>query len=214
MENDVCKKENFKVIKRDGKRVDFNEGKIGVAITKTFNSIEDSKYTEEDTSRVFAAVIDKINEVYGEAKSVKVEEIQDIIEDTLRNLEYLDVMENFNSYREKRKQSREVFESYQHKLVKELEALSLKDAKDEDSKRDNANVDGDTAMGTMLHYGSTISKAFSKSHFMEKRFADAHDSGMIHIHDMDFMPMGTTTCCQIDLNSLFEKGFSTGHGFL
>ena len=69
-------------------------------------------------------------------------------------------------------------------------------------------------MGTMLHYGSTISKAFSKSHFMEKRFADAHDSGMIHIHDMDFMPMGTTTCCQIDLNNLFEKGFSTGHGFL
>ena len=84
----------------------------------------------------------------------------------------------------------------------------------EDSKRDNANVNGDTAMGTMLQYGSTISKEFSKSYFIKPEFSDMHDSGMIHIHDMDFLPMGTTTCCQIDLSSLFEKGFSTGHGFL
>ena len=41
-----------------------------------------------------------------------------------------------------------------------------------------------------------------------------NDNGDIHIHDMDFIPMGTTTCCQIDLNKLFKNGFSTGHGFL
>ena len=69
-------------------------------------------------------------------------------------------------------------------------------------------------MGTMLQYGSTVSKEFSKSYLMKRKFAEAHDSGDIHIHDMDFMPMGTTTCCQIDLNKLYTDGFSTGHGFL
>ena len=69
-------------------------------------------------------------------------------------------------------------------------------------------------MGTMLQYGSTVSKEFAKSYLMKKKFADAHDNGDIHIHDMDFLPMGTTTCTQIDLNKLFKNGFSTGHGYL
>lgn len=49
---------------------------------------------------------------------------------------------------------------------------------------------------------------------MKKKFAEAHDNGDIHIHDMDFEAMGTTTCMQIDLNKLFKGGFSTGHGHL
>ena len=87
-------------------------------------------------------------------------------------------------------------------------------AKEEDAKRENANVDGDTAMGTMLQYGSTISKEFAKSYLMKHKFAEAHDNGTIHIHDMDFLPMGTTTCMQIELDRLFKNGFSTGHGHL
>lgn len=214
MKTDLCKSDTFKVLKRDGKKVGFNEDKIGITIKKTFDSLEESSYTPDDSSKVYKKVIEDINNGYQDIKVIKIEDIQDLIEKNLRELGYLDVLESFSAYRKKRNESREVFASYQHKLIKELEALSLKDAKDEDSKRDNANVDGDTAMGSMLHFGSTISKAFSKSHFMKKKFAEAHDSGMIHIHDMDFLPMGTTTCCQIDLSNLFEKGFSTGHGFL
>ena len=69
-------------------------------------------------------------------------------------------------------------------------------------------------MGTMLQYGSTVSKEFAKSYLMKPRFSEAHDSGAIHIHDMDFLPMGTTTCMQIELDRLFKNGFSTGHGHL
>ncbi len=69
-------------------------------------------------------------------------------------------------------------------------------------------------MGTMLQYGSTVSKEFAKAYLMKKKFADAHDNGDIHIHDMDFLAMGTTTCTQIDLSKLFKNGFSTGHGYL
>ena len=123
-------------------------------------------------------------------------------------------MESFATYRERRNESRKIFKARYHKLTKAIETLTLKDAKEVDLKRDNANVDGDTAMGTMLQYGSTLAKEFAKSYQMQKRFAEAHDSGLIHIHDMDFLPMGTTTCCQIDLNDLFKDGFSTGHGHL
>ena len=69
-------------------------------------------------------------------------------------------------------------------------------------------------MGTMLQFGSNVSKEFAKTYLMKKKFADAHDEGDIHIHDMDFEAMGTTTCLQIDLEKLFKGGFSTGHGYL
>jgi len=105
-------------------------------------------------------------------------------------------------------------EKKMHKFLKSLESLGLKSASEEDSKRENANIDGNSAMGTMLQYGSTVSKEFAKAYLMKKRFADAHDNGDIHIHDLDFEAMGTTTCMQIDLNKLFKNGFSTGHGHL
>jgi len=99
-------------------------------------------------------------------------------------------------------------------LMKKIENLTLSDAKDSDAKRENANIDGNTAMGTMLQYGSTVSKAFCMSHMLNGEHAQAHEAGDIHIHDMDFYNMGTLTCAQIDLLKLFENGFSTGHGFL
>lgn len=213
MNSTLVKNEILKVIKRDGKKVPFNEDKIGLAIKKGFDSLGE-KYTPNDSSLVYKKVIEDINKDYLDSKTIKIEDIQDLIEHNLRELGYLDVLESYSSYRENRAKSRSMFIERQHKLIKAIEALSLKDASEEDSKRDNANVNGDTAMGTMLQYGSTISKEFSKSYFIRPEFSDLHDSGMIHIHDMDFLPMGTTTCCQIDLNNLFEKGFSTGHGFL
>ena len=66
----------------------------------------------------------------------------------------------------------------------------------------------------MLQYGSTVSKEFCKTFVIKPEHAQAHDCGDIHIHDMDFLNMGTLTCCQINLDKLFDGGFSTGHGFL
>ena len=163
MITDVCKSNTLKVIKRDGKKVPFNEDKIGLAIKKGFDSLGD-KYSPEDSSLVYKKVIEAINEDYQDAKTIKIEDIQDLIEHNLRELGYLDVLESFSTYRENRAKSRSMFIQRQHKLIKAIEALSLKEAFEEDSKRDNANVNGDTAMGTMLQYGSTISKEFSKAY--------------------------------------------------
>jgi ribonucleoside-triphosphate reductase (formate) len=204
----------LKVKKRDNKLVSFNGSKIAVAIKKGFDSVKNESYNSDDINKVYLAVLDEINEEYQERKTINIEEIQNLIESKLKDLGYQDIYESFSNYRERRSESRKIFLAKQHKFLKAIEALSLKSAAEEDAKRDNANVDGDTAMGTMLQFGSTISKEFATSYLMKTEYADAHNNGQIHIHDMDFMPMGTTTCCQIDLNKLFKDGFSTGHGYL
>ena len=216
--------EQLEVVKRNGKKVPFNGTKIAVAIKKGFDSITEidendervAKYNEKDIQKVYQAVINHIEKEYKDQTKIKIEDIQDIIEEELKHKKYEDVYESFSAYRERRAQSRDMFmdDKRSHKFLKTIEGLGLKSASEDDTKRENANVDGDTAMGTMLQYGSTVSKEFAKSYLMKKKYADAHDDGDIHIHDMDFLAMGTTTCMQIDLDKLFKNGFSTGHGHL
>ncbi len=212
--------DTIKVVKRNGKKVNFDTTKVALAIKKGFDSIIDeegeTKYTEKDIQKVYQNVLKKINKDYKNEEKIKIEEIQDLIEASLTKCGYEDVFQSFSEYRERRAQSRQLFsdEKKMHKFLKSLEGLGLKSAVEEDAKRENANIDGNSAMGTMLQYGSTVSKEFAKAYLMKKKFADAHDNGDIHIHDMDFLAMGTTTCMQIDLNKLFKGGFSTGHGHL
>ena len=207
------------VIKRSGKKVEWNGTKIAIAIKKAFDSLEkgeEKSYSEKDVNKVYNAVIKRIEKEYKNEEKIKIEAIQDLIEAELQKQGYPDVYKAFADYRERRNISRQVFfgEKKQHKFLKALESLGLKSSYEENAKRENANVDGDTAMGTMLQYGSTVSKEFAKAYLMKPKFAEAHDNGDIHIHDMDFLPMGTTTCCQIDIRKLFKNGFSTGHGYL
>ncbi|MDD2518902.1 MAG: anaerobic ribonucleoside triphosphate reductase [Bacilli bacterium] len=212
------------VIKRNGRRVDFDGSKIAIAIKKGFDSIInndddnelEAKYTNADANKVYLAVTKRIEKEYLEEGKIKIEEIQDLIEDELKKKGYEDVYTSFAEYRVRRMQSRTMFfdQKKQHKFLKVIESLGLKSANEDDTKRENANVNGDTAMGTMLQYGSTISKEFAKSYLLKNKFSEAHEDGEIHIHDLDFLAMGTTTCTQIDLKKLFTDGFSTGHGFL
>ena len=220
MVNTEEKTTTLKVVKRNGKKVDFDGSKIAVAIKKGFDSLiredEEPKYNEKDIQKVYQHVMKTIDKEYKDAEKIKIEQIQDLIEASLQKLKYDDVYKSFSEYRERRTASRQLFadEKKMHKFLKSLEGLGLKSASEEDAKRENANIDGNSAMGTMLQYGSTVSKEFAKAYLMKKKFADAHDNGDIHIHDMDFLAMGTTTCMQIDLNKLFKNGFSTGHGHL
>lgn len=221
---DTQNKLSIMVVKRNGKKVEFDGSKIAIAIKKGFDNVvvysdvdeERRIYTEKDINKVYNSVIKRIENDYKDSDKIKIEEIQDLIEEELKKLGYDEVYKSFSDYRERRAQSRELFfdDKRKHKFLKTIEGLGLKSANEDDTKRENANIDGDSAMGTMLQYGSTISKEFAKTYLMKKKFADAHDDGDIHIHDMDFYAMGTTTCMQIELDKLFKKGFSTGHGHL
>ena len=171
--------ENLKVVKRSGKKVDFDAAKIALAIKKGFDNIvvsdeeidTDKEYTEKDMQKVFQAVINRIAKEYKDEDKIKIEDIQDMIEDEMAKKGYTEVAISFKEYRERRAQSREMFfdDKKKHKFLKTLEGLGLKSAHEDDTKRENANVDGDTAMGTMLQYGSTVSKEFAKSYLMKKR---------------------------------------------
>ena len=220
----VDKLENLTVIKRNGKKVDFDETKIALSIKKGFDSVEvdtdeddkERKYTTKDVQKVYQAVLKRLEKLSKDTDKIKIEEIQDLIEEELSNKGYEDVYKSFSEYRERRNQSRQLFfeDKKLHKFLKSLENLGLKSANEEDSKRENANIDGNSPMGTMLQYGATVSKEFAKAYLMKPEYATMHDNGTIHIHDMDFLAMGTTTCCQINLERLFKNGFDTGHGYV
>ena len=218
------KLDQLMVIKRNGKKVPFDETKIALAIKKGFDSVEVDngedeklrKYDSKDIQKVYQAVLKKIEKAAKETDKFQIEQIQDFIEDELSSKGYEDVYKSFSEYRERRAQSRQCFfdDKKTHKFLKSLENLGLKSANEEDAKRENANIDGNSPMGTMLQYGSTVSREFAKAYLMKPEFAKMHDEGEIHIHDMDFLAMGTTTCCQIDLSRLFKNGFDTGHGYV
>ena len=212
MEKDLL--DEITVVKRSGQRVNFHDTKVAIAIKKGFDSVYE-EYDEKQVNKVKEKVLDYIKKEYKDRKTIGVEDVSDAIEVILQKLKYNEVYESFKGYRERRAASRDAFVAkQQHKFVKSIEALGLKSANEENSKRENANVDGDGPMGTMLHFGSTVSREFAKAYLMDSKYAKAHDEGYIHIHDLDFWAMGTTTCTQIDLNKLFKNGFSTGHGFL
>lgn len=205
-------KEDLKIIKRSGKRVPFNSNKVYLAIKGGFSDFDD-RYTSVDVNLIYDEVCKLLDEISGTQNTITVERIQNLIESALSARGYNDVRNAFSEYREKRARAREVFSRQQRKLTKVVENLT-KDAEVAPDKRENANVDGNSAMGTMLQFGSSFSKEYAKAYLMDERFSVAHDSGLIHIHDLDFLPMGTTTCLQIPLDKLFKHGFNTGHGFL
>ena len=142
-------------------------------------------------------------------KTPGVEQIQDAVEKVLIAGNFASTAKAYILYRAEHTKLRQA----KADLMDIYNELTFTKAKDADIKRENANIDADTAMGTMLKYGSEGSKYFITSHILPKDIAVAHMDGDIHIHDMDFY-MLTETCCQIDLLKLFKNGFSTGHGYL
>jgi anaerobic ribonucleoside-triphosphate reductase len=195
-----------KIRKRDGREVPFNIEKIANAIYKAASATGGRDY---DTALKLAEKVVEYLEKNMRKKAPTVEEIQDAVEKILIDTGHARTAKEFILYRAERTRIREM----DTRLMRVFEELTFKDAKDNDLKRENANIDGDTAMGTMLKYGSEGAKQFYEMFVLDPKYTAAHKEGDIHIHDMDFLAL-TTTCCQIDLDRLFEHGFSTGHGIL
>ncbi len=193
------------IIKRDGRTVPFELDKITEAIYKAAKALGGSdRRTAEDLAKEVVQYLEEKN-----LQTPTVEQIQDAVERTLIENGHARTAKEFILYRSGRTRVREM----NTKLMKIYEDLTFRDAKDNDIKRENANIDGDTAMGTMLKYGSEGAKQFDEMFILKPVHSKAHADGDIHIHDLDFYTL-TTTCCQIDLTRLFDGGFSTGHGFL
>ncbi len=192
--------------KRDGRQTGFNIDKIANAIYKAARSVGGHNF--EESMELAEKVCDEISRtIIGRTPSV--EEVQDMVERVLIEEGHSKTAKAFILYRAERTRAREMNST----LMKIYEDLTFSSAADSDIKRENANIDGDTAMGTMLKYGSEGAKQFNEMYVLDPLHSQAHICGDIHIHDLDFFTL-TTTCCQIDLLKLFKDGFSTGHGFL
>ena len=195
-----------KIIKRDGREVAFDRVKIADAIYKAAQVLGGNDY---EMAQDLAEKVETYVENTIQGRIPTVEEVQDAVEHTLIENGHARTAKEYILYRAERTRVREM----NTRLMKTLEDLTFKDAEDNDVKRENANIDGDTAMGTMLKYGSESAKQFYEMYVLNPKHAKAHREGDIHIHDLDFLTL-TTTCCQIDIIKLFKDGFSTCHGFL
>ncbi len=192
------------IVKRDGRIVPYDESKIIEAIVKAMTATGEG--SREEAARVAGDVGMKLS---GADAVPSVEDIQDAVETMLMRDGYEAVAKKYILYRASRTRTREM----NTRLMRIFDELTFADSRVSDMKRDNANIDGDTAMGTMLKYGCEGAKDYYEKHLLTPEQAEAHRDGDIHIHDFDFYAL-TTTCCQIDLLKLFKGGFCTGHGFL
>lgn len=172
--------------------------------------IENGEYTEYDPDEaidVLNIIVESLDGLNQEI--VETSEIQDFVEKALMMTGHTSTAREYIIHRSNRERIREMNTS----LMKSFEDLTFGNSRDVETKRENANIDGDSAMGTMLKYGSEGAKKFNLLYVVPPDESAAHSNGDIHIHDLDFLAL-TETCCQIDLEKLFKEGFNTGHGFL
>lgn len=212
------------VRKRDGREMPFNIEKIASAIEKAFRAsgeLDESIKAAQNqlnllgndnvlASTALKVSADVVGMLEAQGKQIpEIEEIQDAVEKALTEEGFVDTAKSYILYRAERTRVREV----NTRLMQTLRDITYSSAKESDLKRENANIDGDTAMGTMLKYGSESAKHFYTMMMLKPEHSRAHLEGDIHIHDLDFYSL-TMTCCQIDLTKLFKNGFNTGHGHL
>lgn len=194
------------IVKRDGREVPYDITKIEKAIDKAMQAC--GRNNPQESKRIAELVEQKLQSQFTGA-TPGIENIQDTVETVLMENGYAFVSKKYILYRAERSRNREM----NTKLMRVYDEITFADAKASDMKRDNANIDGDTAMGTMLKYGSEGAKDYYEKCILPPEQSRAHREGDIHIHDFDFYTL-TTTCCQIDIAKLFQNGFSTGHGYL
>ena len=193
------------IVKRNGAVLAFDAQKIVTAVGKAMGAVSG---TIDDA--VAHRVADRVVSVL-EQKGIEVptvENVQDEVEAALMEAGETETAKAYIIYRRKRELVRQ-----SKNLNAQLKEVFDTSAQESDLKRDNANVDGDCAMGTMLQVGAAASKSYYAENYLTEEQKRANQSGDIHIHDFDFYAL-TETCCQIDLLKLFHNGFSTGHGFL
>ena len=168
-----------KIVKRDGKIVDFNLDKITDAIAKAGAVTEEFKH---DRAAQLSEKVLKLAEETVKERTPTVEQIQDLVEKVLMDSSFKRTAKAYITYRQDRNKTRNA----KSNLMGIYKTIAIADAsEDSDVKRSNANVDGNSAMGKMLQFGAEGSKVFAKTVLVDPRFAAAHDNGDIHIHDLD-----------------------------
>ena len=194
------------VIKRDNRRRKFNIAKVYTAIENAFKSI-DEKYTEEGIDQLVDEVVEIISA--NDAKSARVEDIQNVIEKTLMNKGFSSVAKAFILYRDERNRARET----KSEIVKTIKEITESDIKSSNILRDNANESGATPAGTYGKIASETNKMYNLLNNINRKYAQEHKDGHLHIHDLNQYNL-TFNCLFAPVGKLLKTGFDSGTGYL
>lgn len=194
------------VIKRDNRRRKFNIAKVYTAIENAFKSI-DEKYTEEGIDQLVDEVVEIISA--NDAKSARVEDIQNVIEKTLMNKGFGSVAKAFILYRDERNRARET----KSEIVKTIKEITESDIKSSNILRDNANESGATPAGTYGKIASETNKMYNLLNNINRKYAQEHKDGHLHIHDLNQYNL-TFNCLFAPVGKLLKTGFDSGTGYL
>ena len=186
-----------RVLKRDGRHVEFNNQKIVAAILKAMD------VTENGEDIVLAAQIAHAISCI-DKEEMSVEEIQDVVENELMNSPRKEVAKEYIRYRNKRNMARK---------AKSTEIFqTIIDAQANDITRENANMNADTPAGMMMKFASEATKSYVDECLLSDDVRDAVAKNYIHIHDKDYYPTKSLTCIQHPLDLILEHGLRAGHG--
>lgn len=187
----------MKVIKRSGVEVDFSSAKIRDAITKANNSVgKDEQITPQQIEQV-AATVEQHGINLGRALSV--EEIQDLVETELMRLKAYALAKSYIKYRFWR-------EGVRKKNTTDDRILALIDNKNEEVKQENSNKNPTVASVQRDYIAGEVSRDLTKRYLMAEDLMDAHERGLIHIHDTDYYIQHMFNCCLINLEDMLQNG--------
>ena len=196
----------MKVRKRNGKIVDFDKNKIKNAILKAFKAcnLEDiHEFSYEVAKRIEFILSSK----YKNDEAVTIDEIKNLVEKELTDKisvygdRYFDVAKKYILYRDRRDKDRESINKLS-KIFSEIINIS-----DNDTKKSNANIDGNTPAGQMYIFGSESSKDHACKFLINPKYVQAHELGTIHIHDLDYYSMKAWNCNHMSLKDLFSHEY-------
>lgn len=186
-----------KVKKRDGSIVDFQSSKIKEAINKAFAEFDRELENNNVMTYILLGISSFLNRT--ESDTIKVENIQDIVEDTLLDFGYREEAKTYIRYRHEHQLAR------QRKLDSAMEAKLL--AKQIDNQ--NANVDEHSFGGRVGEASSVVMKDYALNHCMSKMARENHLNNEVYIHDLDAYAVGSHNCLSIPFDKLLANGFNT-----
>lgn len=180
------------VSKRNGNLVNFDKNKIIIAIQKAMLEVNINTDKAYDITKI---VCDKIKD----RSEISIEEIQDVIESTLMENNYPTIAKAYILYRDERKRARE-----SHPLDESV--LGLLNLTNNEVMDENSNKNATLVSTQRDLIAGEISKHIAKTKMIPKDIVNAHEKGVIHIHDLDYYAQSLTNCELVPLDDIFEKG--------
>lgn len=184
------------VLKRDGRKVDFDKDKIKDAVLKAFNDVD-----EETTQFASSKAREIANYIASLDTDMSVEQIQDIVEEKLMASNRKDVAKAYILYRDKRTRRREMRSEIMSIVREKVNASNV--------QNQNANVDEKSFGGRMGETAGSVLKSYALNELVSEQTRYNHVNNMVYIHDLDHYALGDHNCLSLPLDDLLANGFNT-----